>query len=108
KSTGNVRLVVNGVLQASPVITYSVDTCYEHGLLGLAIDPDFHNNHYIYVYYTAQSSMRCYPNENRVARFVESNGVGSNSGDLFTSPQTAYNHAGGNIHFGPDGKLYIS
>ena len=39
---------------------------------------------------------------------MESGGVGSGSVDIFTSTQTAGNHNGGNIHFGPDGKLYIS
>src|SRR5205823_13036015 len=33
---------------------------------------------------------------------------GSNPVIIFSSPQTAGNHNGGNIHFGPDGKLYIS
>src|SRR5689334_17502367 len=52
KDTGRVRLFQNGTLQASPVITFSVDNCTERGLLGLAIDPNFSANHYIYVYYT--------------------------------------------------------
>ncbi len=106
KATGQVRLFVSGVLQASPVITYSVDSCSERGLLGIAVDPNFNANHYVYVYYTAASG--CGTTTNRVARFVENNGVGTNSVDIFTSPQTAGNHNGGNIHFGPDGKLYIS
>ena len=54
KETGRVRLFENGVLRSTPVITYTVDgTCSERGLLGIAIDPDFANNHYMYVYYTA-------------------------------------------------------
>src|SRR6476661_3274034 len=53
KETGLVRLYANGTLQASPVITYNVDgTCSERGLLGIAIDPNFNANHYIYVFYT--------------------------------------------------------
>jgi glucose/arabinose dehydrogenase len=105
-NTGAVRLFANNVLQASPVITFNVDTCSERGLLGIALDPDFSTNHYIYVYYTAYSN--CGATENRVARFVETNGVGSSPTTIFTSLQTAPNHNGGNIHFGPDGKLYIS
>lgn len=77
-------------------------------MLGIAIDPNFNSNHYIYVYYTARPGTSCGSTTNRVARFVENNGVGSGSTDIFTSPQTAGNHNGGNIHFGPDGKLYIS
>lgn len=111
KEAGNVRLFSNGSLQASPVIHYAVDgTCSERGLLGIAIDPNFTTNHYIYVYYTydANPGTTCEATTNRVARFVENNGVGTNSVDIFTSTQTAGNHNGGNIHFGPDGKLYIS
>jgi glucose/arabinose dehydrogenase len=107
---GAVRLYSGGTLQASPVITFSVDgPCSERGLLGIAVDPSFVSNHYIYVYYTAApAGGSCGATENRVARFMEHNGVGSNPTTIFTSTQTAGNHNGGNIHFGPDGKLYIS
>ena len=107
---GAVRVYADGSLQASPVITFSVDgTCSERGLLGIAIDPNFESNHYIYVYYTAYpQSGTCGATVNRVARFVENNGVGSNPTTILTSTQTAPNHNGGNIHFGPDGKLYVS
>jgi glucose/arabinose dehydrogenase len=40
-NTGAVRLFANNVLQASPVITFNVDTCSERGLLVLALDPHF-------------------------------------------------------------------
>src|SRR2546423_10928158 len=75
KVSGNVRLYQNGVLQASPVITYSVDgTCSERGLLGIAVDPAFSANHFIYVYYTHNSGSACGATQNRVARFLENNG----------------------------------
>ncbi len=110
KDTGNVRLFANGALQADPVITFQVNNFNERGLLGIAIDPNFSQNHYIYVYYTCRLGGDCVSTENRVARFVESNGVGSNPTTIFSSPATsaAGQHNGGNIHFGPDGKLYIS
>src|SRR5436190_4335110 len=103
----NVRLFANGALQPDPVITFSVSTCSERGLLGIAIDPNFSANHYIYVYYTA-GPQECGTTQNRVVRFVENNGVGSNPVELFSSVQMAGNHDGGNVHFGPDGKLYIT
>ncbi len=106
RSSGNVRLFANGVLQTSPVIHFDVLSTVEQGLLGITIDPNFNTNHYIYVYYTCN----CTPRENRVARFEENNGVGSNPTTIFTSPNDTQcgNHNGGNIHFGPDGKLFIS
>ncbi len=104
KASGNVRVFAGGQLQPNPVIHFDVSSSSERGLLGIAIDPNFNQNRYIYVYYTAPGSAT----ENRVVRFVERDGVGSNPTTLFASPQTAGNHDGGNIHFGPDGKLYIS
>jgi glucose/arabinose dehydrogenase len=88
------------------VITFSVTASGEQGLLGIAIDPNFNANHYIYVFYTCA----CTPLENRVVRFEENNGIGSNPTTIFTSPNStnASNHNGGNIHFAPDGKLYIT
>jgi glucose/arabinose dehydrogenase len=101
---GRVRLIVGGVVQPSPVITFSIDSSSERGLLGITLDPDFSTNHLVYVYYTAPGSATT----NNVARFQEVNGTGINPTIIFSSTQTAGNHNGGNIHFGPDGKLYVS
>ncbi|MDQ2805962.1 MAG: PQQ-dependent sugar dehydrogenase [Chloroflexota bacterium] len=103
---GAVRLLTDGVLQPTPVLRFAVDTCSERGLLGLALDPQFAANHYVYVYYSVASD--CGATVNRVARFIETDGVGHDPQTLFESPQTAGNHNGGSIHFGPDGKLYIT
>jgi aldose sugar dehydrogenase len=109
RATGRVRLFESGALQPSAVITFAVNASGERGLLGLAIDPNFNANRYIYVYYTCNpGSAGCPTLENRVARFTENGGVGSNPTTIFTSPQTAQFHNGGNIHFGPDGKLYVT
>jgi hypothetical protein len=86
------------------VITFSIDSSSERGLLGITLDPDFSTNHLVYVYYTAPGSATT----NNVARFQEVNGTGINPTIIFSSTQTAGNHNGGNIHFGPDGKLYVS
>lgn len=103
---GAVRIIANGTLQASPVITFDVDTCYERGLVGLALDPDFSSNHYMYVQYTPLSD--CGDTTSDVARFVEQNGTGSDPTMVFSTSFTGVYHTGNNIHFGPDGKLYIS
>jgi aldose sugar dehydrogenase len=105
---GKVRLMANGNRPSTPVIEFKVDDNGERGLLGIAVDPDFATNHYIYVYYTCGETGGCDPLENRVVRFVERDGVGSDPTTIFTSRQTAGNHVGGNIHFGPDKMLYIT
>lgn len=107
KETGNVRLYANGTLQPNPVIHFDADPSAEGGLLGIAIDPNFSANHYIYVFYRC-GTPACLPDEDWVVRFVENNGSGSNPTTIFTAPQTGSYHIGGNIHFGPDGKLYIT
>lgn len=110
KNTGQVRLYAGGTLQASPVITFPVQSDGERGLLGIAVDPSFNSNHYIYVYWNCGTAGGCNPYLDKVTRFVETNGVGSNPVDIWTATDdaTASNHNGGNIHFGPDGKLYIT
>jgi len=109
QKNGQVRLLVNGQLQAQPVISFNVDTCSERGLLGIAIDPAFNTNRYVYVYYTVKGSSACSNTTNKVVRFTEVNGVGYKPRTIFSSPAVgAGNHNGGNIRFGPDGKLYIS
>ena len=108
--TGAVRRFANGQLQPNPVISFGVSTNSERGLLGIALDPDFNNNRLVYVFYSCGPAQECPEQQQRVVRFVENNGVGSNPSLLFTSPDDngCANHDGGNIHFGPDGKLYIT
>ncbi|MGH7245025.1 MAG: PQQ-dependent sugar dehydrogenase [Phycisphaerales bacterium] len=88
----------------------TVDSNGERGLLGIAFDPDYSNNHYLYCYYTATTPAT----HNRISRFT-ANAAGTQvvAGseavimDL-DNLSTATNHNGGAIHFGPDGKLYVS
>ncbi|MEO8285688.1 MAG: PQQ-dependent sugar dehydrogenase [Chloroflexota bacterium] len=106
--TGAVRLFANGVLQGAAVITFGVDTTAERGLLGIAVDPAFNSSHYILVHYTCSPAQSCPTTENRVVRFTENNGAGTNPTTVFTSPQHDGDHTAAAIHFGPDGKLYVS
>lgn len=82
----------------------------EAGLLGLAFHPGFATNGYFYVSYNSK------PNSSLadiVSRFKISS-TNSNQGDpnsevqLYSQPDRADNHNGGDVHFGPDGYLYIS
>src|SRR5688500_3128901 len=70
KNTGNVRLFANGVLQPTPVIRFVVASRGEKGLLGIAIDPNFRTNRYIYVFYTCDTEGGCFEIENKVVRFT--------------------------------------
>src|SRR5688572_13437014 len=105
---GRLRVIKNGALLPAPFITISVDPAGERGLLGVAFDPMFALNNFVYVYYTVPST----PRHNRVSRFTANGDVvvpGSELGILELDNLTsATNHNAGAIHFGPDGKLYVA
>jgi glucose/arabinose dehydrogenase len=104
---GALRVIKNGSLLSTPFVTLTVNSSGERGLLGVAFDPDFPINHYVYVYYTATSPGV----HNRVSRFTANGDVavpGSETIILELPNLGATNHNGGAIHFGPDGKLYVA
>src|SRR3954451_6628471 len=105
---GQLRVIKNGALQAAPFVSLSVNSSGERGLLGIAFDPNFSSNQFVYLYYTTSTS----PIHNRVSRFTASGDVAVNGSELalidLDNLSTATNHNGGAIHFGPDGKLYVA
>jgi glucose/arabinose dehydrogenase len=86
----------------------SCDSYFEQGLLGIAIDPDFVSNHYVYTYYChiIGSNKRL-----RIVRFTENNNLGTNPTVIFDIDITSYNiagnHVGGNLHFRPSDPNHI-
>jgi glucose/arabinose dehydrogenase len=107
QQSGKLRVVQNGSLLATPFVALDVATAGERGLLGVAFDPDFDRNHYVYVYYTATSPTV----HNRVSRFTANGNVavaGSEKILLELDPLVASVHNGGAIHFGNDGRLYVA
>jgi len=105
--TGNVRLVKDGVLQATPFINVgAVSTGNEQGLLGLAFHPDYETNGFFYVNLTNAGGTT-------IIRRYTRNAGNPDLGDPATALQIMQiaqpfsNHNGGCIQFGPDGYLYI-
>ena len=72
----------------------------ESGLSGIAVDPDFEENGFIYVYYTHKEG-------NRISRFVLEDELADEFILLDNIPSARF-HDGGRIKFGPDGKLYVT
>src|SRR5215211_7200772 len=105
---GALRVIKNGALLSTPFLTVSVDSSGERGLLGIAFDPSFATNNFIYIYYTVSTS----PRHNRVSRFTGNGDVAVAGSETIIleldNLSGATNHNGGAIHFGPDGKLYIA
>src|SRR5437867_11346627 len=56
KANGQVRRIVGGVVQATPMLDVAVDSASERGLLGVALDPDFSVNRRVFLYYTESST----------------------------------------------------
>lgn len=119
--TGTVRLVENGELSATPVLTIptsSICSNSERGLLGIAVDPGFAQNGFVFLFYTYRLPDRSCTGPaptavNRVSRFVMQ--PGSNRINLATEtilldniPSTAGNHNAGDLKFDRDGFLLVS
>ena len=104
---GQLRVIKNGVLLSTPFVSLTVDSSGERGLLGIAFDPNFATNHYLYGYYTVATS----PIHNRVSRLTAAGNTAAPGSEIvilnLDNLSSATNHNGGAIHFGPDGKLYI-
>lgn len=114
KNTGAIRIMTpENVILDNPFA--NVDDLYaswEQGMLGLAIDPEFNINRYIYVYYTAVVDVQNADSDkviNRVLRFTDNNNTGVDPTVIIDNiPASRGYHAGGAMTFGPDGKLYIT
>jgi len=107
---GRILIVGGGVfLDISILVDNSTN---ERGLLGLAFHPDFASNGYFYANYT-HDPPDPNPDVTRVSRFEVSagdpNAADSSSETMILEfEQPALNHNGGDLHFGPDGYLYIA
>lgn len=104
---GDVRIIENDILLATPFVSLAVNSIGERGLLGLAFDPDFATNSFLYVYYTVPTT----PPHNRVSRFTAAGNQAIGGSELILlelEDLNASNHNGGALHFGPDSMLYIA
>lgn len=105
---GAVKLFEPAKEQARVLAKMNVHTQFEDGLLGLALDPDYYNNHWIYMYYSPAGDEPI----QRLSRFVfiaDSLLLGTEKKILEVPVQREKCcHTGGSIEFGPDGLLYLS
>jgi glucose/arabinose dehydrogenase len=102
---GAIRVIQNGRLRPEPFLDIRslVRSGGEQGLLSVAFHPRYAQNHLFYVDYTDANG------DTRVVEY-RSNGTRANPSSarqLFFEKQPFPNHNGGQLAFGPDGKLYI-
>lgn len=113
--TGPIRLWRDGKLQPVPVLDLAarLDTWWERGLVGFALDPGFPDTPHAFVLYVAKAP---YPHH-VLARFTWVGTAFDPASELvlltgedqsrLRGPQLA-GHQGGPLRFGPDGKLYVA
>jgi glucose/arabinose dehydrogenase len=107
QQTGQIRVIQNGKLLPTPLLSVTTDPSVERGLIGIALDPNFLVNHYIYVQYTVPGS----PAHNRVSRFTVSGNIATPASEVPLLDLPGLDdghHNGGSLQFGADGKLYIA
>ena len=102
---GTIRVVDRGKLRPGFFLDVRrlVSFGGEQGLLGLAFDPRYASNRFVYVNYTDRSG------NTRVMRY-RTNGtrvLPSTAKQLLEVDQPYANHNGGDVVFGPDGRLYV-
>ena len=132
KASGQVKRVIGGVLQGTPVLDLAVNSNSERGLLSLVLHPNFPATPFVYIRWTesstgADSGVVSEVNllGNRVDRYIwngstltfdrnliqlrsrqtDNIAVTGHAGTNNAAEQA--NHNGGVLRFGPDGKLYL-
>ncbi len=105
--------VVQGGKVVSTFTTINCNSFDERGVLGIAFDPDFSQNGYVYVYYTTNAISLNPPAtpKNRVSRFTANGNVVVPNSELILLDNIASdagNHNAGCLRFAPDKTLYIS
>ena len=101
---GNLRAIQDGELLEQPLLSLGVGGV-EGGMLGVAVDPNYLENHYIYVYYTYNELIST---SNKLVRYQIEDGIVNEDKVLIEGIPGGPFHDGGRIQFGPDDKLYIT
>ena len=102
---GSIRIVQDGVLLDSNLASFRSVDAFDAGLLGIAVHPDFSDNHFLYVFLTYEDE-----NEklwNKILRITEKENKLKTVETIFDNiPGSSFTN-GGFLKFGPDKKLYV-
>lgn len=104
--TGRVIVIEKGTKKDEPIHTFSgVSSQSEEGLMGMALDPHYQENKYIYFAYayTVGGKMQV-----KVVRLTDQGDKLTDEYTVIDNIPAAQYHAGCRIAFGPDQKLYIT
>jgi len=101
EKTGSIRVIEKDKLNPQPLITFTAPIISqgEGGLMCIALDPNFSQNHYFYVVHSYTENSKLY---NRFVRLIE------NNNKAYFDKILLDKILGGRIKIGPDNKLYIT
>ena len=113
---GTIKVLNPGASQAQPIGRIQVFTGLEDGLLGMALDPKFERNGWIYLCYsdpvTHTNASGLKTGENRVARFTVKKGLLDPTSEKILTRITTQRddccHSGGSLAFDGHGNLFAS
>ena len=101
---GSIRIVQDDLLLESPLATFRGVNTFDGGLLGIAVHPNFEENHHLYVFVTYEQDDTLY---NKIVKITESNNKLQSAETILDNIPSSKFTNGGFIKFGPDDKLYI-
>ena len=113
EQTGALRVFKGGRLLEKPFVVLPVDRTWERGLIGVTVHPEFPATPYVYVCYVAKDP---YPHHH-VSRFTADGDVAVPGSEKILikgddqrqlGGNVPAGHQGGALHFGADGRLYVS
>ncbi|MEZ5008496.1 MAG: PQQ-dependent sugar dehydrogenase [Chitinophagales bacterium] len=108
--TGKIRIIQNDQLLSedfgSVPVRFPGTTIDqgEAGLIGIAFDPDYAANKFVYVSYSTISDDTVFSN---IGRFTDNNNIGEDFTIIIDSIPSSPSHQIQSIVFGEDGKMYI-
>jgi hypothetical protein len=107
---GTIRIVRDGVALPAPFLDMGpLPTDGERGLLSIAFAPDYAASGLFYVYFTAPGTGAITVQQRRRDATDPNRADGSFARTLLSVPHDQQsNHNGGQLQFGPDGKLYAA
>jgi glucose/arabinose dehydrogenase len=103
---GNLRVIKNGVLANKPIHMFTeISSKAEEGLMGLALDPNYASNRFLYISYAYQEGGDLFV---KILRFTDNEESLLDEKIIFNNIPAARFHAGCRLKFGPDEKLYVT
>jgi glucose/arabinose dehydrogenase len=110
QQNGKVKVWTGTTVSTTPYLSLTVESTSDRGIFGIAFDPNYATNRFVYVYYHRPTPTI----HGVISRFVaRPDGLSADPATetvLYEMDSLDLDgvHTGGSLQFGPDGKLYVS